>query len=71
MLTGVQERLIAKAKAAGFGPALFAASVERQGWCSRKQEQTLRKMLGLNVFLGSNLKRSDFSKGKSIRNNQP
>lgn len=43
MLTNAQERLIAKAKAAGFGYALFAASVERQGWCSEKQEQTLRK----------------------------
>lgn len=53
MLTGAQERLIAKAKAAGFGYALFAASVKRQGWCSEKQEQTLRKMLGQNVYLGS------------------
>lgn len=43
MLTDAQKRLIAKAKAAGFGYALFAASVERQGWCSKKQEQTLRK----------------------------
>lgn len=33
MLTNTQKRLIAKAKAAGFGYALFAASVERQGWC--------------------------------------
>ena len=50
MLTDAQKRLIAKAKAAGFGYALFAASVERQGWCSKKQEQTLRKMLGQNVY---------------------
>ena len=71
MLTDAQKRLIAKAKAAGFGYALFAASVERQGWCSRKQEQALRKMLGQNVYLGSNLKRSDFSKGGPTKKNQP
>ena len=46
MLTDAQKRLIAKAKAAGFGYALFAASVERQGWRSKKQEQTLRKNTG-------------------------
>ncbi len=56
MLTNAQERLIAKAKAAGFGYALFAASVERQGWCSEKQEQTLRKMLGQNVYRSNNWK---------------
>ena len=61
MLTDAQKRLIAKAKAAGFGYALFAASVERQGWCSKKQEQTLRKMLGQYVY------RSNNWKGKSSR----
>lgn len=71
MFTDAQKRLIAKAKAAGFGYSLFAASVERQGWCSRKQEQALRKMLGQNVYLGSNLKRSDFSKNRSIEKNTP
>jgi hypothetical protein len=71
MLTDAQKRLIAKAKAAGFGYALFAASVERQGWCSKKQAQTLRKMLGQNVYLGSNLKRSDFSRDRSTKENQP
>ena len=71
MLTDAQKRLIAKAKAAGFGHALFAASVERQGWCSKKQAQTLRKMLGQNVYLGSNLKRRDFSRDRSIKENTP
>jgi len=71
MLTDAQKRLIAKAKAAGFGYALFAASAERQGWCSKKQAQTLRKMLGQNVYLGSNLKRRDFSKNRSIEKNTP
>ena len=56
MLTDAQKRLIAKAKAAGFGYALFAASVERQGWCSKKQEQTLRKMLDQNVYRSNNWK---------------
>ena len=61
MLTDAQKRLIAKAKAAGFGYTLFAASVERQGWCSEKQEQTLRKMLAAYVY------RSNNWKGKSSR----
>ena len=56
MLTSAQERLIAKAKAAGFGYALFAASVERQGWCSEKQEQTLRDILGAYEFRKNNWK---------------
>lgn len=54
MLTDAQKRLIAKAKAAGFGYALFAASVERQGWCSKKQEQTLRKILGQHMYRSNN-----------------
>ena len=61
MLTDAQKRLIAKAKAAGFGYALFAASVERQGWCSEKQEQTLRKMLAAYEFRKNNWR------GKSTR----
>ena len=56
MFTNAQERLIAKAKAAGFGYALFAASVERQGWCSKKQEQTLRDMLAAYEFRKNNWK---------------
>ena len=54
MLTDAQKHLIAKAKAAGFGYALFAASVERQGWCSKKQEQTLRNMLATYEFRKNN-----------------
>ena len=54
MLTDAQKQLIAKAKAAGFGYTLFAASVERQGWCSEKQEQTLRKMLATYEFRKNN-----------------
>lgn len=56
MLTDAQKRLIAKAKAARFGYALFAASVERQGWCSKKQEQTLRDMLAAYEFRKNNWK---------------
>ena len=54
MLTDAQKQLIAKAKAAGLGYTLFAASVERQGWCSEKQEQTLRKMLATYEFRKNN-----------------
>lgn len=56
MLTDAQKRLIANAKAAGFGYGLFAASVERQGWCSKKQEQTLRDMLSTYEFRKNNWK---------------
>ena len=69
MLTDAQKRLIAKTKAAGFGYALFAASVERQGWCSEKQEQTLRKMLAAYEFRKNNWRgksrRSRYSTGIS------
>ena len=54
MFTVAQKQMIAKAKTAGFGYALFAASVERQGWCSKKQEQNLRKMLDAYEFRKNN-----------------
>ena len=52
--TDTQKQLIAKAKDAGFGYTLFAASVERQGWCSEKQEETLRKILAAYEFRKNN-----------------
>ena len=44
MLTERQKTLIAKCKAARYGWREYALSVEKQGWCSEKQEETLVKM---------------------------
>lgn len=41
MLTERQQQLIEKCKRAGFGWRKFAESIEAQGWCSPKQEDTL------------------------------
>lgn len=39
-----QKRLLEKCLKDGFGTFLFAASVEKQGWCSQKQEETLDRL---------------------------
>jgi hypothetical protein len=39
-----QRDYIDRCKLAGFGWRKFALSVEKQGWCSKKQEDTLLKM---------------------------
>lgn len=39
-----QREMIDKCKATGYGWGLFAASVESQGTCSLKQEETLYSM---------------------------
>lgn len=44
MLTERQKRLIAKCKAARYGWREYALSIEKQGWCSEKQEETLVSM---------------------------
>ena len=43
MLTAAQKQMIAKAKAAGFGYILFAASVERQGVVLREARADIAK----------------------------
>jgi len=40
--------------AAGHGYALFASSVQKQGWCSPKQEAALRKMLDAYEYRKNN-----------------
>lgn len=44
MLTEKQKELISYLRMSGYGWAKFAASVESQGWCSEKQEQTMIRM---------------------------
>ena len=43
-LTERQQRLINTCIKAGFGWAKYARSVQQQGWCSPKQEDTLVSM---------------------------
>jgi hypothetical protein len=45
-----QTRLIQACKDLGYGYAKFATSVEKQGWCSPKQEATLHKMKHLGTM---------------------
>lgn len=42
--TEKQRRLIEYLKAGGYGWRKFATSVEAQGWCSQKQEDTMCNM---------------------------
>ena len=44
MLTERQIRLIEKCKKSGYGWKAFAEAVEKQGWCSHKQEEKLVEM---------------------------
>lgn len=45
MFTVRQKELIEALSKEGYGWANFACSVERQGWCSFKQEATMERML--------------------------
>ena len=56
MLTDWQTRLIEKAKKLGYGYAVFAANVERQGWCSPKQAQALSDMVSAGEYRKNNWK---------------
>lgn len=53
-MTETQQKLIERALAAGYGYALFASSVKKQGWCSAKQEIALRKMLDAYEYRKNN-----------------
>lgn len=63
MLTENQLELIKKVKALRYGYLCFAASVERQGWCSPKQEDTLRRLLSTGTYRKNNW-RSSYSSPK-------
>jgi len=54
MFTEYQIDTIEKAKNLGFGYRLFGCSVEKQGWCSPKQEQALSKMVSAGEYLKNN-----------------
>lgn len=58
MLTENQLDLIAKVKSLGYGYQSFAISVESQGWCSEKQEDTLRKLLATGIYRKNNWRSS-------------
>jgi hypothetical protein len=55
MLTLHQCYLIEECKKIGFGYALFAASVEKQGFCSGKQEAALSNMQAAGEYRKNNL----------------
>jgi hypothetical protein len=59
MLTVRQKELIEALSKEGYGWAKFACSVERQGWCSFKQEATMEKMLK-RVVLNKKMIGADF-----------
>ena len=50
MFTERQLELIKKAKALNYGYRSFAMSVEDQGWCSPKQEDTLCKLINDGTY---------------------
>ena len=56
MFTEKQQDLIKRAKALGYGYRSFAMSVEVQGWCSPKQEDTLRKTISDGTYRKNNWK---------------
>jgi len=58
MFSAKQSELIRRVKTFGFGYAIFATNVERQGFCSARQEGTLRKMEGTYAYRQNNWKPS-------------
>ena len=54
MFTERQLELIKKAKALNYGYRSFAMSVEDQGWCSPKQEDTLCKLISDGTYRKNN-----------------
>lgn len=57
MLTEQQARLIEKCIAVGFGTALFALSVKRQGSCTEKQFKTMENLLSAAEYRRRNPRR--------------
>lgn len=69
MLTEAQVRLIALCKADGYGTALFAASVERSGRCSKKQYETMDRLHSAAEYRRNNpasCRRGNLSKQKRL-----
>lgn len=62
MLTERQQHLIDSLKPFGWGYAKFAESVENQGWCSQKQEDTMCHLYNKAVHL-KRLARERYAKG--------
>ena len=54
MFTERQLELIKKAKALNYGYRRFATSVEKQGWCSPKQEDVLCKLINDGTYRKNN-----------------
>jgi hypothetical protein len=64
MFTGRQLGLIKQCQANGYGWKLFADSVEKQGWCSLKQEDTLCLMTQ-KISLAKAVKAGHFRNGNT------
>jgi hypothetical protein len=58
MLSDRQMHLIKQAKALGFGYSIFASNIERQGFCSQKQEAALDNMVSAGEYRKNNWKSS-------------
>ncbi len=56
MLTDRQQHLIKQAKELGFGYSIFAANIDRQGFCSQKQEDSLSNMVSAGDYRKNNWK---------------
>jgi hypothetical protein len=54
MFTEPQTRLLDRCHAAGFGLALFAASVAKSGRCSEKQQEAMQRMLSAFEYRQNN-----------------
>jgi len=58
VFTEKQLDLIKRAKALRYGYQSFAMIVEAQGWCSPKQEDTLRKLINDGTYRMNNWRKS-------------
>jgi len=56
MFSERQLNLIESAKSLGFGYFKFATNVEKQGFCSKKQEEALSNMISAGVYRKNNWK---------------
>ena len=58
VLSDRQMQLIKQAKALGYGYSIFAGNIERQGFCSEKQEAALGNMVSVGEYRKNNWKPS-------------
>ena len=69
MFTESQKMIIEQCIKDGYGTALFAESVKRQGWCSEKQFETMQMLHGWREYRTNNRPfRAIGSKKKKTRN---